>query len=161
MADPKNPALAKMRDWPMFRYPAGKRQHKSVAQDGRAPPPLSDLIMAHVRGTPAQKLVWLQEQKAAGKLDGDDPEEIEQAEALLLMLIRISDAKGRAAESHLDQLLDEGLKGTFPASDPVSVGHFTSTEPPGRPTNRTVVEISASRKTKRRTARRSRMRRYG
>ncbi|MEX2374478.1 MAG: hypothetical protein WD942_02690 [Dehalococcoidia bacterium] len=24
--------------------------------------------------------------------------------------------------SHLDELLDEGLKGTFPASDPVAVG---------------------------------------
>jgi len=161
VADPKNPALAKMRDWPMFRHPSGKRQHKSVAHDGRAPPPLSELIMAHVRGTPAQKLVWLQEQKAAGKLDGDDPEEIEQAEALLLMLARISDAKGRAAEHHLDQLLDEGLKETFPASDPVSVGHFTSTEPPGRPISRTAVEFSASRKTKRRAAQRARMRPYG
>ena len=117
--------------------------------------------MAHVRGTPAQKLVWLQEQRAAGKLDGDDPEEIEQAEALLLMLVRISDAKGRTAERHLDQLLDEGLKETFPASDPVSVGHFTSTEPPGRPINRTFMEFSASRKTKRRTAPRSRMRPHG
>ncbi|MBO0740980.1 MAG: hypothetical protein J2P51_06100 [Hyphomicrobiaceae bacterium] len=117
--------------------------------------------MAHVRGTPAQKLVWLQEQKAAGKLDGDDPEEIEQAEALLLMLIRISDAKGRTAERHLDQLLDEGLKETFPASDPVSVGQFTSTEPPARPINRTVVELSASRKTKRRAGQRPRVRPYG
>ena len=160
MADPKNPALPRMRDWPMFRHP-GRRQSQSVAQDGRAPPPVSELIMAHVRGTPAQKLVWLQEQKAAGKLDGDDPEEIEQAEALLLMLIRISEAKGQTAERHLDQLLDEGLKETFPASDPVSVGHFTSTEPPGRPINRTVMEFSASRKTKRRTVQRSRMRPHG
>ena len=161
MADPKNPALPKMRDWPMFRHPAGKRQPQSVAHDGRAPPAVSELIMAHVRGTPAQKLVWLQEQRAAGKLDGDDPEEIEQAEALLLMLVRISDAKGRTAERHLDQLLDEGLKETFPASDPVSVGHFTSTEPPGRPINRTFMEFSASRKTRRRTAPRSRMRPHG
>ena len=144
----------------MFRHP-GRRQSQSVAHDGRAPPPVSELIMAHVRGTPAQKLVWLQEQKAAGKLDGDDPEEIEQAEALLLMLIRISEAKGQTAERHLDQLLDEGLKETFPASDPVSVGHFTSTEPPGRPINRTVMEFSASRKTKRRTVQRSRMRPHG
>ena len=158
MADPKNPALPKMRDWPMFRHPAGKRQHKSVAQDGRAPPRISELIMAHVQGGPAQKLVWLQEQKAAGKLDGDDPEEIEQAEALLLMLIRISDAKGRTAERHLDELLDEGLKETFPASDPVSIGHFTSTEPPARPIDRTVVDFSATRKAKSRAAPRSRMR---
>lgn len=161
MADPKNPALPKLRDWPMFRHPAGKRQHKSVAHDGRAPPAVSELIMAHVRGTPAQQLLWLQEQKAAGRLDGDDPEEIEQAEALLLMLVRLSDAKGRTAERHLDQLLDEGLKETFPASDPVSVGHFTSTEPPGRPINRTVVELSASGKTKRRATQRSRTWPYG
>ena len=39
--------------------------------------------MAIVPGGPAEKLAWLQEQKAAGKLDGDDPEEIAQAEALL------------------------------------------------------------------------------
>jgi len=116
--------------------------------------------MAHVRRTPAQKLMWLQEQKAAGKLDGDDPEEIEQAEALLLMLIRISDSKGRTAERHLDELLDEGLKETFPASDPVSVGRFTSTEPPGRPIDRTVVDFSA-RKAKSRAAQRSRIRPYG
>jgi hypothetical protein len=161
VADPKNPALPRMRDWPTFRHPAGRRQHKNAAQDGRAPPPVSELIMAHVRGTPAQKLAWLQEQKAAGKLDGDDPEEIEQAEALLLMLIRISDAKGRTAERRLDELLDEGLKETFPASDPVSVGHFTSTEPPGRPIDRTVVDFGASRKAKSRTAQRSRIRPHG
>ena len=161
MADPKNPALPKMRDWPMFRHPAGKRQHKGVAQDGRAPPPISELIMAHVRGTPAQKLVWLQEQKAAGRLDGDDPDEIEQAEALLLMLIRIADVKGRTAERHLDELLDEGLKETFPASDPVSIGHFTSTEPPARPIDRTVVDFRPSRKAKSRATQRSRMRPYG
>ena len=161
MADPKNPALPKLREWPMFRHPAGKRHYKGVAHDGRAPPPISELIMAHVRGTPAQKLVWLQEQKAAGKLDGDDPEEIEQAEALLLMLIRISDSKGLTAERHLDELLDEGLKETFPASDPVSVGRFTSTEPPGRPIDRTVVDFGASRKAKSRGTQRSRMRPCG
>jgi len=159
VADPKNPAVPKLREWPMFRRPAGKRHYKGAAHDGRAPPPISELIMEHVRGTPAQKLVWLQEQKAAGKLDGDDPEEIEQAEALLLMLIRISDSKGRTADRHLDELLDEGLKETFPASDPVSVGRFTSTEPPGRPIDRTVVDFSA-RKAKRRAVQR-RMRPYG
>ena len=117
--------------------------------------------MAHVPGTPAEKLRWLQEQKAASKLDGDDPEEIMQAEALLLMLIRIADSQGRKAERHLDELLDEGLRETFPASDPVSVGHFTSTEPPGRPIDRTVVGFSTARASKRRAAQRPRLRRYG
>jgi len=31
----------------------------------------------------------------------------------------INTAKSRAAESHVDQLLDDALAGTFPASDPV------------------------------------------
>jgi hypothetical protein len=30
-------------------------------------------------------------------------------------------------KKHIDELLDDALKGTFPASDPVSVGRFTST----------------------------------
>jgi len=161
VAEPQNPAMPKMREWPMFRRPAGKRRDRGVAHDGRAPPRISELIMAHIPGTPAQKLLWLQEQKAAAKLGGDDPEEIAEAEALLLMLIRISDAKGRQAERHLDELLDEGLRETFPASDPVSVGHFTSTEPPGRPIDRMVPDLSAARETKRRAAQRPRVRRYG
>jgi hypothetical protein len=55
------------------------------------------------------------------------------AEALLAMLIRLAGSKERR---HLDELLDEGLMETFPASDPVSVGDFTSTEPPRRPIDR-------------------------
>jgi hypothetical protein len=94
--------------------------------DGRAVPKISELLMSHVLGTPSEKLAWLQKQKVAGKLDGDDPEEITEAEALLLMLGRISE--GKARKHHIDELLDEGLKETFPASDPVSVGHFTGTE---------------------------------
>jgi hypothetical protein len=46
------------------------------------------------------------------------------------MLARIAGAKRHRQKQHLDALLDEGLKQTFPASDPVSVGHFTSTEAP-------------------------------
>lgn len=57
MADPKNPALAKLRDWPMFRAPVGKRQHKSAPLDGRAPPHISELIMALVPGGPSEKLL--------------------------------------------------------------------------------------------------------
>jgi hypothetical protein len=104
--------------------------------------------MEHVAGTPAQKLMWLQEQMATGKLDGDDPEEIAEAEALLGMLGRIAGSKGGKEKRHLDELLDEGLRDTFPASDPVSVGHFTSTEAPSRPIDRAVVDDTAPGKTK-------------
>jgi len=81
--------------------------------DGRPLPRIAELLMSHLQGTPAEKLAWLQVERAAGKLDGDDPDEIAEAEALLRMLARLSDSK---AQKHLDELLDEGLKGTFPAS---------------------------------------------
>ena len=131
MAEAKNPALPKMREWPMFRGPASAR--RKTVHDGRVPPHTSELIMACVPGTPVEKLAWLREQIASGKLDGDDPEELAQAEALLVMLARLSGSKVAKAERHLDELLDEGLRGTFPASDPVAVGHFTANEPPSRP----------------------------
>jgi hypothetical protein len=150
-----------MREWPMFRRPAGKRQSKGVAHEGRAPPHMSELIMMHVPGTPVEKLDWLRQQKAANKLDGDDPEEISQAEALLVMLTRLSGSKERNWERHLDELLDEGLRETFPASDPVSVGRFTSTEPPARPLDRTVGNLRAVRKSKNPPAQRPRMRNTG
>lgn len=35
-----------------------------------------------------------------------------------------------------DERLDEALRQTFPASDPVAVGEATSTEPPARPVDR-------------------------
>jgi hypothetical protein len=125
VAEPKDQARVKFRDWPMFQTPR-KHGSKPPVLDGRALPRISELLMSHVQGTPCEKLAWLQEQKAAGNLDGDDPDEIAEAEALLQMLGRIWE--GKARKDHIDQLLDEGLKGTFPASDPVSVGHFTSTE---------------------------------
>jgi hypothetical protein len=85
--------------------------------------------MSHMQGTAAEKLTWLQREKAAGALDGDDPDEIAEAEALLRMLARLSLSKARKeGKQHIDELLDEGLRATFPASDPVSVGHFTGTE---------------------------------
>jgi hypothetical protein len=148
VAEPKNPALPKMRDWPMFRRPAGKRRHKQPVLDGRAPPHISELIMALVPGGPREKLAWLREQIAAGKLDGDDPEETEQAAALLATLVRMAGSKGGMEKRHLDELLDEGLKQTFPASDPVSVGHFTGTEPPSQPADRAVVDSTRSERTK-------------
>ena len=159
MAEPKNPALPKMRDWPMFRALEGARR-KAVALEGRAPLRISDLIMERVAGTPAQKLTWLRHQSADGKLDGDDPEEIAQAEALLAMLARMSGSKGSREKRHLDELLDEGLKETFPASDPVSVGRFTSTEPPSRPIDSTVVDLTTVKEKKGRRAK-ARIRRYG
>src|SRR5262249_25763457 len=133
----------------MFRRPAGKRQHKRAVSDGRLPPRISELIMSHVPGSPYEKLVWLQDQKVAGKLDGDDPVEVEEAEALLAMLIRLSgSSKESNKRRHLDELLDEALTETFPASDPVSVGNFTGTEAPSRPTNRATVELTTIRKRK-------------
>jgi hypothetical protein len=161
VADPKNPALAKLRDWSMFRAPVGKRQHKSAPLDGRAPPHISELIMALVPGGPSEKLLWLRQQIAAGKLDGDDPEELAQAEGLLAMLVRMSGTKAEKEKRHLDELLDEGLKETFPASDPVSVGHFTGTEAPSRPMDRDAVDVGGTRRTKTRAIHRPRGRRFG
>jgi hypothetical protein len=109
--------------------------------------------MALVPGGPSEKLSWLRQQSATGKLDGDDPDEIAEAEALLAMLVRMG-SKGGKEMRHLDELLDEGLKGTFPASDPVSVGQFTSTEPPSRPVDRTAADVTDFRATGRRSRRR-------
>jgi hypothetical protein len=106
--------------------------------------------MDRVAGTPAEKLAWLRAQITAGKLDADDPDEVAQAEALLLMLVRLSAASDRKARQHLDELLDGGLRETFPASDPVTVGHFTGTEPPSQPCDRAVPETTSEPKTRRR-----------
>jgi hypothetical protein len=156
VAEPKNPALPRMRDWPMLRQGTGKRQHEKPVLDGQAPPGISELLMSHVPGPLSEKLRWLQEQKAAGILDGDDPDEIAEAETLLAMLVRVSGANGRREKRHLDELLGEALKGTFPASDPVSVGHFTSTEAPSRPVDRDVADVSGGRKAKTHPAKRPR-----
>ncbi|NJR42689.1 MAG: hypothetical protein HC767_08490 [Akkermansiaceae bacterium] len=88
-----------MRDWPMFQARAGKTKRTS---EGRPFPRISDLIMSHVAGTPSEKLAWLHEQRAAGTLDGDDPEEIAQAEALLVMLVRLAGSRTK----HLDELVE-------------------------------------------------------
>jgi hypothetical protein len=53
---------------------------------------------------------------------------------------------------------DGGLKGTFPASDPVSVGHFTSTEALSRPFGTPVVDLPPVERKSRRT--RTGVRRY-
>ena len=45
----------------------------------------------------------------------------------------IQPVDSRAERRKLDDRLDEALRQTFPASDPVSVGHVTATEPPSRP----------------------------
>jgi hypothetical protein len=106
--------------------------------------------MARVAGTPAEKLGWLRGQMAAGRLDGDDPDEVAQTEALLLMLMRLSAASDRKEKRHLDELLDEGLRATFPASDPVAVGHLTGTEPPSQPLDRAVPNMTSEPNTSRR-----------
>jgi hypothetical protein len=41
----------------------------------------------------------------------------------------------------LEAELDKALAQTFPASDPYSIGHFTSTEPPSRPVDRQAPEL--------------------
>lgn len=150
MAEPKNPVQPKLRDWPMFR---GKRAHRAKSLSNGSPwPKIADLLMEHVPGTPSEKLAWLRQQLAAGRLAGDDPVEIAQAEATLAMLARFSGSKPDRHARHLEELLDEGLKETFPASDPVSVGHFTSTEAPGRPVDRLAVVPIAEIGTKRKRA---------
>jgi hypothetical protein len=150
VAEPKNQAVPKLRERPMFRN-AGKQ--RKPMQDGRAPPPISELIMALVPGGPSEKLAWLRQECAAGRLDGDDPDEIAQAEALLAMLVRMSGSRVGRGRRHLDELLDEGLRETFPASDPVSVGHFTGTEAPGRPSRPEATAAPAPEKTKARAGR--------
>jgi hypothetical protein len=50
--------------------------------------------------------------------------------------VRRKDSTGRKADTDLDKELDKALAQTFPASDPFSVGQFTSTEPPARPVDR-------------------------
>lgn len=123
MGEPKNPAQAKLRDWPMFQSAA---RTGSKLSDGRPLPKISELLVAHLAGTAEEKLSWLVAQKTAGKLDGDDPDEVAEAQALLAMLARLAHTKAR--KQHLNDLLDEGLKATFPASDPIAVGHFTGAE---------------------------------
>jgi hypothetical protein len=150
VAEPKNPGQPRMREWPMFSR--GKQTRRAPKRDGRPWPTIAELLMEHVPGTPSEKLAWLQHHAAAGGLDGDDPDEIAQAEALLAMLARYSGSKPDRQTRHLDELLDEGLQGTFPASDPVAVGDFTSTEAPRRPTDRAAVVPVAGMATKRKRA---------
>jgi hypothetical protein len=130
-----------MRDWPMFRAVGGKQGKVAEMRDELEPRRISELIMQYVPGSPAEKLAWLEEQCAEGKMDADDPEEIAQAEALLMMLGRLSGSKADRRKRHLDDLLDAGLEASFPASDPVTVGHSTGTEPPSQPTDRAVADF--------------------
>ncbi len=153
MAEVKNPAPPRMREWPMFRAALAKRarQARSSRGDGSPWPRIAELVMEHVAGTPSEKSAWLREQLVAGKLDGDDPEEIAQAEVLLAMLARFPGPKTDRNREHLEDLVDEGLRATFPASDPVSVGSFTGTEPPRRRIGRpATIPTSESEKKRRR-----------
>jgi hypothetical protein len=99
MAEPKNPGQQKLRDWAMFQMSVGKGKHRRrIVRDGRPYPRIADLLMSHVQGSASEKLAWLQKEKAAGKLDGDDPDEIAEAETLLTMLARIAERKSREAQ---------------------------------------------------------------
>src|SRR5436190_23791441 len=95
----------KLRDWPMFQVSPGRRKHRSTSpvSEGHAPPHISELIMALVPGGPSEKLSWLRQQIAAGKLDGDDPDEIVEAEALLGTLMRMAGSKGGRERRHLEE----------------------------------------------------------
>lgn len=53
----------------------------------------------------------------------------------------VGEAERRKVDPHLEAELDRALAHTFPASDPVSVGHATGTEPPARPVDRAAPEI--------------------
>jgi hypothetical protein len=126
VGEPKNPAQAKLRDWPMFRAARTSRTGRGAKRDGKPLPKISELLMGHFEGTPEEKLMWLNAQVVAGKLNGDDPDELAEAQALLAMLVRL--ARPKAHKQHLDDLLDEGLAATFPASDPIAIGRFTGAE---------------------------------
>src|SRR5690349_13044322 len=102
----------------MFRGPLAKRRR--AAQDGRAPPRVPELIMEHVPGTVAEKLAWLRQQRAQGMLDGDDPDEIAEAEALLTMLMRLSGAKEPREKGRGGTLRDHRATDPLPTLDPVS-----------------------------------------
>jgi hypothetical protein len=124
VAEAKNPAQAKLRDWPMFQGAAGTAKRRR--SDGRPLPKIAELLVNHLAGTAEEKLSWLLAQKTAGKLDGDDPDEVAEAQTLLAMLARLARSKGH--KQHLSDLLDEGLEASFPASDPIAVGRFTGAE---------------------------------
>ena len=65
----------KLRDWPMFQPSSGKGNTDVLCLMGGR---FTDIrpVMSHVGGSPSEKLRWLEEQEAAGKLEGDDPDEI-------------------------------------------------------------------------------------
>ena len=110
-------------------FSRGKRTRRAPKRDGRPWPTIAELVMEHVPGTPSEKLACLQHDAAAGKLDGDDPTRSRKRRQRLQCWRAFQDQPDRQAR-HLDELLDEGLQGTFPASDPVAVGDFTNTEAP-------------------------------
>jgi hypothetical protein len=62
----------------------------------------------------------------------------------------------KSARSHLEAVLDEALRQTFPASDPFHVARFTATEPPLRPVDRRAPRLETSAIAGRRPGRRRR-----
>jgi len=91
VGEPKNPAQPRLRDWPMFQ--AARASARGHRLDGKPLPKVSELLVKHFAGTPEEKLTWLKAQTAAGKLDGDDPDELAEAQALLAMLARFARPK--------------------------------------------------------------------
>lgn len=64
---------------------------------------------------------------------------------------KASTRQQETAQRKLDAELDEALVETFPASDPIAVGHPTATEPASRPIDREAPiidrdEFAAARK---------------
>jgi len=75
-------------------------------------------------------------------------------------MINESGSGSTSQRRKLDASLDEALAQTFPASDPVSVGHATATEPPSRPIDRkpplaTPDDATPSKRRQRRLTRQS------
>ena len=63
------------------------------------------------------------------------------------MIDRIRSEEGTRRK--LEAELDNALAQTFPASDPFSVGHFTSTEPPSRSIDHKPPVLSTERSSRR------------
>jgi hypothetical protein len=65
---------------------------------------------------------------------------------------RTDETTKRQPRRKLEDELDKALAQTFPASDPVSVGHATGTEPPARPVDRKAPRTEAPPKKRKRRA---------
>jgi hypothetical protein len=77
----------------MFQLHRGKRRRKKKSLlASERPPRIAELLMP-IQGPASQKLEIFQRAKALGRLDNDDPAEIEEAEAMLKMLADLETSK--------------------------------------------------------------------